>query len=241
MSETIAVNITYICNHCSSTLDMIKSLTEKMDANKKTIESEIIEVMKMNKQCITLTTNKLCEKIQEGVERHGTFAKQLICLNKIINQLQDKLEKLTQDLEDIKNTSEKSAILDKQMSDVNNSSDNYENGVLSKIHLQSNSFQSILSDDIAWERERYRRFQRRNRVVFIGVPKDMNDKDFINELSRELKLDIVRCSKTGRFFSINSIDQNLSTTLCSVSFKNVIEVNTYREKKCPPPPPHRGG
>ena len=53
-------------------------------------------------------------------------------------------------------------------------------------------------------------------------------------------ISIVRCPNTEPFFNIYSIAQNLSTILCSISLKNVIELNTYRKKKVPPPH-HIGG
>ena len=40
------------------------------------------------------------------------------------------------------------------------------------------------------EAELHRRFKRRNRVVFLGVSKDYDDKTFVKELSEELELEI---------------------------------------------------
>ena len=58
-------------------------------------------------------------------------------------------------------------------------------------------------------------------------------------LIQNITFSIAKWCKTVFFFLINqkTIAQNLSTALCSVSWKTIIEVYTYRRKKVSPPPP----
>ena len=235
LSETVAVHIAYLCNHCSSTLELFKSLTEKLDAHKEI--DEFVTDVKKPLMVINATTQATQQDVAtikddliqvkgrlDAVEnRHTEFVNQIDCLNekvKIINQLQEKLENLTQELEDIKKHSVKCEILEKQISAVNEMSD-YESNVLSRINSQAISLHKDSSDDIFLERERYRRFKRRNRVVFIGVPKDMSDTDFINELSRELNLDIDASKITNTFkIKARNIPPNKSPPLNVEFFNN---------------------
>ena len=229
LSETIACHIAYICNHCSSTIELFESLTEKLDSNKENNEF-VKENLVQFKEALNKTTkdidkhneivsqiNCLNEKVTKAIDKHNEIVSHINCLNekvKTINLLQEKLENLTQELEDIKKCSVNSESLDKQINE-------YESNVLSETNSQAISLQNEFNDDLLLERERYNRFKRRNRVVFIGVPKDMNDTDFINELSNELNLDI-DASKITKTFQIKArnIPPNKSPPL-NVEFCNI--------------------
>ena len=101
--------------------------------------------------------------------------------------------------------------MDQYISETNEKLRELENKVLSVNISQSHKMS---------ERELQNQYIRRNRVVFIGVPEEMDDIEFITELSRELKLDFDR-NKIVKTFRINARNIPVGKTHpLNVEFRN---------------------
>ena len=108
--------------------------------------------------------------------------------------------------------------MDQHISETNEKLRELENKVLSVNISQSHKLS---------ERELQNQYIRRNRVVFIGVPEEMDDIDFITELSRELKLDFDR-NKIVKTFRINARNIPVGKTQpLNVEFRNLSDKTKF--------------
>ena len=84
------------------------------------------------------------------------------------------------------------------------------------------------------EREYQNQYNRKNRVVIIGVPKEVSDDDFIMELNKELKLDLDK-NKIIKMFRINAKNiPSHKTPPLNIEFRNFSDklkiLNHIKEK-----------
>ena len=197
LSETLAVQISYVCNHCCSMLELIKSLQERLESNPKS-----------------------CDSISLYIEEKRDFLNRADETLEEIKQLGNKIESFNKEFDDVKifqdiistnvrcysglfkENCTKTKVLEKQISDISDKLDVLELKVSSQEH-KTIPLNSDLTDASSLNRENRCQFLRRKRVVFIGVPMGMTDMNFINELSKLLKLDIDG-SKILKTFRVNA-------------------------------------
>ena len=80
----------------------------------------------------------------------------------------------------------------------------------------SDSNSSETSENV--EAELHRRFIRRKRVVFLGVPKELNDKNFIQEILDELVPNLAHNVKVNKTFRLNATHVKPGTLPLNVEF-----------------------
>ena len=68
------------------------------------------------------------------------------------------------------------------------------------------------------EAELHRRFIRRKRLVFLGVPKELNDKNFIQEILDELVPNLAHNVKVNKTFRLNATHVKPGTLPLNVEF-----------------------
>lgn len=174
-------DIGYVCKYCKSTNDKIKSTNEDIS----TLSSQV----------------KICKEINE------LNIKKLEVYKKVISDYETKMAAI-----DLPALVEKVSKLggrigvdnqDKCIKDIAQD----ENSVLpivqkEAVSLHPNKTKDSLLCPVNVVREKY---IRRKRLVFIGVPKDIDDKTFIKELSEELNLGLEKSAikKTFRIKARN--------------------------------------
>ena len=176
-------DIGYICKFCKSTKEKIKSTNENI---------------------ITLSSQlKMCFEINEQ------NIKNLDVYKRVIHDYEIKVSAIDKNLpalvEKVSKLGEKIGVgkHEKSIKDIAQ----VENSVLPIIHkeavsLHPNKTKDSLPCPVNVVREKY---LRRKRLVFIGVPKDIDDKTFIKELSEELNLGLEKSAikKTFRIKARN--------------------------------------
>ena len=167
LSETLALRISYVCNHCCSTLDLIKSLQERLESNTKSYDS--ISGFLDEKRDFLNSADETLKEIKH-------LGHKIECFNEKLGEIDASQDLKTKFLEErISDISEKLDVLDLRVSSQEQN----------LIPSDSDS-----TDVSPLDGENHRQYVRRKRVVFIGVPMGMSDMNFINGLSRLLKLDI---------------------------------------------------
>ena len=222
LTEQQASETSYVCKYCDSTKFLNDIFEIQYETNADKLERQYNEIAK-----------DIGEKALQKYKEVGEYAFQVLDQNtKLTKQatddFKDSLNVLKENVSNSKKLSERltaqSEELEKKISDLNEKLREYEARNSYVASSQSNSAPNTTNRNTNREREFHNRYKRRNRVVFIGIPKEVDDIDFIIDLAKELKFNI---NKTDilKSFRINARNipvgktQPLNVEFCNLNDK----------------------
>ena len=215
LTEQQASETSYVCKYCDSTKFLNDIFEIQYEANADKLERQYNEIAK-----------DIGEKALQKYKEVGEYAFQV--LDQHTDVFKDRLNELKENVSNSKILSERltaqSEELEQKISDINEKLREYATRNSHVASSQSNSTPNTTNRNRNRETEFHNRYKRRNRVVFIGIPNEVDDIDFIIDLAKELKFNINKTDilKTFRINARNipvSKTQPLNVEFCNLNDK----------------------